>query len=234
VAAPTAERPATVVRPVAQPIAPEPVAAPPVAAAPIEAQAAAAQPAAAEPIAAQPVAAEPVVAKPATAEPVDAATAVAQPIASRADAAGSTRNEAAAASPPAAAPRAPATPPPQPIRARTEEVLQFSGEAEFLALPSAQFTIQIARASRAGLLHAEFLRLRTPGVDGLADRTPYIVSLGRGASAQSLLLWGSFADAASARAAWDALPAPDGGKPAAYPRRIAPLQDEVRRTLSTR
>jgi hypothetical protein len=144
------------------------------------------------------------------------------------------RNEAVAASPSAAAPRAPATPPPQPIRARTGEVLQFPGEAEFLALPPAQFTIQIARASRAGLLHAEFLRLRALGADDLAERTPFIVALGSGASAQSLLLWGSFPDAASARAAWDALPTPAGGKPAAYPRRIAPLQDEVRRALSNR
>ncbi len=113
-------------------------------------------------------------------------------------------------------------------------MLKFSGPDEFLALAPSRFTLQVARAARAGVLYAEFQRLRALGLDGLADGTPYIVSIGTGDARQSLLLWSDFADAAAARAAWDALPAPDGGKPAAYPRRIAPLQDEVRRALSNR
>jgi hypothetical protein len=235
----TAERPAPVAPAVAQPAAAQPVAAPRVAAEPVVAEPVVAEPVVAEPVVAEPVVAEPVVAEPVVAEPVVAEPVVAEPVRAETAApqiAASTPADSEPASTRPATIAAPVErmPPPQPTRARVDEIVAFAGDDDFLALPSSQFTIQIARAARAGLLYAEFQRLRALGIDGLAERTPYIVTLGRGDDQQTLLLWGSFADAAAARAAWDTLPAPEGGKPPAYPRRIAPLQDEVRRTLSNR
>jgi hypothetical protein len=209
--APSASAPAPAAAPTetgrvaAEPVTAEPVAAAPVAAERIATERIAAEPVAAEPVAGEPAAAEPVAAEPSTAPPVvaDTASAPARPM-----------------------------PPPAPIRARTDEIMVFGDRDAFLALPAERATLQLARATRLGELYATWQQLVADSGGALERGTAYVVTLDAGGSPQALLLWSDFADTAAARAAWEALPGFPAGKPAAYARRIAPLQDEVRRARS--
>ena len=121
--------------------------------------------------------------------------------------------------------RAPEAPPPAATAPRTPArtsgaVALRSGDA-FLALPADQYVIEVAHAPDAATLdavdvhptHGEVykLHLLQNGVDNW------------------LLVWGSFDDVSAARAARAELAA-DASVTPGWPRRIAPLQAEVRRT----
>jgi hypothetical protein len=90
---------------------------------------------------------------------------------------------------------------------------------DFLALPAAEYVIELAHAdSAAGLGTAPHS----------AHGEVYELHLSQGGSESWLLLWGPFTDLPSARAARDELAA-QGATPG-WPRRIGPLQTEVRRS----
>jgi hypothetical protein len=231
---PETETPAPATEPVAaEPVAAEPVAAEPVAADPVAADPVAAEPVAAEPVAAEPVAAEPVAAEPVAAEPVAAEPVAAEPVAAEPVAAEPVAAEPVAAEPVAAEPSEPVAAEPAPLEpaAPTDRAdpPAIADPDAFLALSPARFTLQLARADRVGALYARALELRALGIDGRTNGALYIVIIDAGGTPQALLLWSDFANAESARDAWAALP---GARPAAYPRRIAPLQDELRRAAS--
>lgn len=101
--------------------------------------------------------------------------------------------------------------------------------AAFLQLPPTRFTLQLARAAGRddALALAQQLGLAA------ADAALFAVPVEIAGSTQWLLLYSHFTDAESARAAWQAA-ATVGAKPAAYPRRIGPLQAEVRRSPNFR
>ena len=116
--------------------------------------------------------------------------------------------QAAAPAPPAAPSRPPA----------------LRDSAAFLQLEPTRFTLQLARtASRAD---AQVLAAQL-GLDG-ADAALFALPIEIAGRTQWLVLWSHFADAAAARAAWQAA-STAGARPAAYPRRIGPLQAEARR-----
>jgi hypothetical protein len=173
-----------------------------------------------------------------TAQPIVAAPAVERADADETSRADPVVAQPAGTEPPAAAPPPPAraAAPPVPDEPSRSIAIDLRGRGEFLALPANRFTLQLARvaapasaATRLPALLAFAERtLRPMGIDGIDFRL-YVVRVEAAGRRDALLLWSDFPDAESARAAWDLLPAPPGGKPAAYPRRLAPLQDEVRR-----
>lgn len=124
---------------------------------------------------------------------------------------------------PAAAQQSPA---PSPAVSRAVAVLD---SAAFLQLQPTRFTLQLARAASRD---AALLLAQQPGWAAL-DAALFAVPVETAGGIQWLLLWSQFADAESARAAWQSA-ATAGSKPAAYPRRIGPLQAEVRRSNTSR
>jgi hypothetical protein len=123
---------------------------------------------------------------------------------------------APAANPPPAPPK-PAAAAPKPAAAITTPSVPAGHD--FLALPAAEYVIELAHAdSPAGLGAAPHP----------AHGEVYELLLSQNGSESWLLLWGPFADLPSARAARDELAA-QGATPG-WPRRIGPLQAEMQRT----
>ena len=117
----------------------------------------------------------------------------------------------AAAAAVAPTPRAPA-PTPAPTKAvnRGSDFLDLSGE---------QYVIELARGDQASIAEAR-------AVLNLPHGQAYELHLRQNGSDTWLLVWGSFDDVGAARAARAELPAEAH---AGWPRRVAPLQSEVRR-----
>ena len=90
--------------------------------------------------------------------------------------------------------------------------------SELLALPGSAYTVQLT-AARSELGFAEF-RKRL----GIAVEDTFVVSVRRGNETWYLMLWRDFPDLASARNAAATL------QGSFWPRRLAPLQSEVRAT----
>jgi hypothetical protein len=125
---------------------------------------------------------------------------------------------APAANPPPA-PAKPAAAAPKPAAATTTPSVPAGHD--FLALPAAEYVIELAHAdSAAGL-----------GVANTAAHPAhgevYELHLSQNGNESWLLLWGPFADLTAARTARDELAA-QGATPG-WPRRIGPLQAEIRR-----
>jgi septal ring-binding cell division protein DamX len=95
------------------------------------------------------------------------------------------------------------------------------GTREFLALPGADFAIEVAHAGNKAQLDA--LRSAIQPAHGAL----YEVRLQRDGADWWLLLWGNFDSLESAREARAQLPT-DARINAGWPRRIAPLQAEAR------
>ena len=112
------------------------------------------------------------------------------------------------------------TPPPAAVATSTGESL---GAREFLALPAASYIVEIAHSANRADIAALRANLHLP----LGEL--YELHLMREGSDWWLLVWGHFADIESARAARSDLPA-DAAVNAGWPRRVAPLQAEVRRS----
>ncbi|HST26840.1 MAG TPA: hypothetical protein VLK26_00560 [Rudaea sp.] len=132
---------------------------------------------------------------------------------------------------PAQAPSTPAANPPPaaakvvaPIPKPAPAVAASPIEAgqDFLALPAAQYVIELAHADSATGLNAARAAAHP------AHGEVYELHLSQNGSASWLLLWGPFADLPAARAARDEFAA-QGATPG-WPRRIGPLQAEMRRT----
>lgn len=132
------------------------------------------------------------------------------------------RSTAPAANPPLAPPQpAPAKPAalaPNPAPAMAVPPAQ-AGQ-DFLALPAAQYVIELAHADSAAGIDAA----RTAAHP--AHGEVYELHLSQNGNESWLLLWGPFADLQAARAARDELAA-QGATPG-WPRRIGPLQSEAR------
>jgi hypothetical protein len=207
-----------------QPGAPAAAAPPPLIAAPRQRLSPHALPA---PAPAHAAAAEPI----ATGAPpvTTAAPTTATPSASAATAAAATT--AAPSAEPASAQASAQVPVPAAVP-QPADMVPLAGRDAFLALPPRRATLQLARAGSRAALAAEWRRLVARSDGALARGTAYAVALDAGGAPQVLLLWSDFDDAAAARAAWDALAGFRAGRPAAYARRIGPLQDEVRRNPS--
>jgi hypothetical protein len=127
---------------------------------------------------------------------------------------------------PARAPTAPANPPPAPVNtpaastpkpAAATTTPSVPAGHDFLALPAAEYVIELARADSAASLGA---------APHPAHGEVYELHLSQSGNESWLLLWGPFADLTAARAARDELAA-QGATPG-WPRRIGPLQTEVR------
>jgi len=125
---------------------------------------------------------------------------------------------APAANPPPAPPQ-PAAPAPQPAPAVAAPSAQAGHD--FLALPATQYVIELAHADSATGLDAA----RTAAHP--AHGEVYELHLSQNGNESWLLLWGPFTDLPAARAARDEFAA-QGATPG-WPRRIGPLQAEVRR-----
>jgi len=122
------------------------------------------------------------------------------------------------AAPPVAAP-AP-TPASMPARPRAPANDSNTGSSDFLALDGDQYVIELAHAKH----EADIAAIRA--VLPLAHGKVYELHLRQNGGDAWLLVWGSFDDVGAARAARSELPA---DARAGWPRRIAPLQTEVRR-----
>jgi hypothetical protein len=109
-------------------------------------------------------------------------------------------------------------------RAAPSRKLTLRDSAAFLQLDPTRFTLQLARTTSRADAQMQGAQLGLDRVDAALFALPVEVA----GSTQWLLLWSDFADADSARAAWQSAPT-SGARPAAYPRRIGPLQTEARR-----
>jgi septal ring-binding cell division protein DamX len=116
---------------------------------------------------------------------------------------------------------APTTDASAPTGADTAAAMPVNGTREFLALPGADFAIEVAHAGTKAQLDALRATIQ-PG-----HRALYEVRLQRDGADWWLLLWGNFDSLESAREARAQLPA-DARINAGWPRRIAPLQAEAR------
>lgn len=117
-------------------------------------------------------------------------------------------------------PAKPAAAAPQPAAAAAAPSVQAG--PDFLTLPAAEYVIELAHAgSAAGLGTARAAAHPSHG-------EVYELHLSQNGNESWLLLWGPFADLTAARAARDELAA-QGATPG-WPRRIGPLQAEMRRT----
>ena len=131
---------------------------------------------------------------------------------------------AAAPAPPAAEPApSPAAAEAPPPAAIASVATGASGNREFLALPAESYIVEIAHSANRTDIAALHASLHLP----LGEL--YELHLTRDGGDWWLLVWGHFADIDSARAARSDLPA-DAAVNAGWPRRIAPLQAEIRRT----
>ncbi|HTI96768.1 MAG TPA: hypothetical protein VL425_09705 [Rudaea sp.] len=122
----------------------------------------------------------------------------------------------ALAKPAAAAPSKPAAPKPAAAAPSAQ-----AGH-DFLALPAAQYVIELAHAGSVAGLDAARAAAHP------AHGEVYELHLSQSGNESWLLLWGPFADLPAARAARDELAA-QGAAPG-WPRRIGPLQAEMRHT----
>jgi hypothetical protein len=122
---------------------------------------------------------------------------------------------AAAPAPKAEGPPAPKPAPPAPARLQAAD-----RGSDFLALSGEQYVIELARGDSQASVAAARAALQLP--HGQA----YELHLRQNGSDAWLLVWGSFDDVGAARAARSELPA---DAHAGWPRRVAPLQAEVRR-----
>jgi hypothetical protein len=159
----------------------------------------------------------PAAAKPVPATPAPVAEAAPKPAPESAKA-------APAPPPPAPAPpvakteapvAAPKPAPPAPVRAQA-----LDRSSDFLELSGEQYVIELARGDSRASVAAAHAALHLP--HGQA----YELHLRQNGSDTWLLVWGSFDDVGAARAARGELP---GDAHAGWPRRVAPLQAEVRR-----
>ena len=126
-------------------------------------------------------------------------------------------SEPAVQTQPVSAPPPDASPPMPAAPAGDENAVR--GNREFLALPPASYVVEVAH----GANRAELDALRANLHVHLGEL--YELHLTRDGSDWWLLVWGHFADIESARAARSDLPADAG-----WPRRIAPLQAEARKS----
>lgn len=131
-----------------------------------------------------------------------------------------TQTPSAAAANPPSAPAKPATLAPKPAPAVASPARR-TGQ-DFLALPASQYVIELAHADSSPGLDAARAAAH-PSHGGV-----YELHLSQNGNESWLLLWGPFADLQAARAARDELAA-HGATPG-WPRRIGPLQSEMRRT----
>lgn len=131
---------------------------------------------------------------------------------------------------PAQAPAAPAanpSPPPAKLAAAAPKptaattTSSVPAGSDFLTLPAAQYVIELAHADSAASLGAARAAANPPHGE------VYELHLSQNGSESWLLLWGPFPDLTAARTARDELAA-QGATPG-WPRRIGPLQAEVRR-----
>jgi septal ring-binding cell division protein DamX len=118
------------------------------------------------------------------------------------------------------APSAAEPPPPATIATTTTGAL---GNREFLALPASSYIVEIAHSANRADIAALHASLHLP----LGEL--YELHLTRDGGDWWLLVWGHFGDIDSARAARSDLPA-DAAVNAGWPRRIAPLQAEARKS----
>jgi hypothetical protein len=125
---------------------------------------------------------------------------------------------------PAPAPVAMQEPPPAPSRATAAALTEqaIHSDRGFLALPGAQFVIEIAHGEREADIASVHASVHVPHGE------VYELHLRQNGADLWLLLWGSFADIGSARAARAELSA-NGSITPGWPRRIAPLQAEAAR-----
>ena len=135
-------------------------------------------------------------------------------------AASSTPASVAAPAAPIAKPEPPA---PTPKPAATARRQTANGGSDFLALPGDQYVIEVAHGERETDIAVSRAALH------LAHGQAYKLHLRQNGNDTWLLVWGSFDDVAAARAARTELSANTSITPG-WPRRIAPLQAEVRRT----
>ncbi|HET7843909.1 MAG TPA: SPOR domain-containing protein [Xanthomonadales bacterium] len=237
--APTPAETTVEATPVATPAEPPPVESTaeatiaPDAPAPIEAAAASA-PVEAEPVVEQPVVEQPVVEQPVVEQPIVEQPVVEQPVAAPVPAdpvAEPVVTETAPVAPePVAEPSAPvdtattAAAAPEPVAIAPQALATPPrNTSAFLVQVPTHYTLQLARApSQSGF--AALL-----GTLGLRGEEAYAVPLSGGGATSWMLLWGDFADIDAARAAAAQL-AP---RVSAWPRRVAPIQDELR-TAGTR
>jgi hypothetical protein len=115
-------------------------------------------------------------------------------------------------------PRPPAAEPTRPAPAPASPVSTASTQSNFLALPGDQFVIELAHADSEAELPAT----------AVPRGQVYKLHLRQNGSERWLLLWGAFESVDAARAARDEIAAQ--GITPGWPRRIAPLQTEARRT----
>lgn len=95
--------------------------------------------------------------------------------------------------------------------------------SELLALPADAYTVQLAAARNIQGFAAFRIEL------GIAVEDTFVIKVDRGEESWWLMLWRDFPNVESARAAISQLPNKPKG---IWPRRLAPLQAEVRRTPS--
>jgi hypothetical protein len=119
------------------------------------------------------------------------------------------------------APVKPAVPVPAPEPAPVAASQPAQAGHDFLALPATQYVIELAHADIAAGLDAARATAHP------AHGDVYELHLSQNGNESWLLLWGPFTDLQAARAARDELAA-QGATPG-WPRRIGPLQTEVRR-----
>ena len=132
--------------------------------------------------------------------------------------------EPPAASPVPAIPAPVPTPPPAPAAPTPSAATTASlGNREFLALPAGSYVVEIAHGANREALSELHASLHLP----LGEL--YELHMTRGGGDWWLLVWGHFSDIESARAARSDLPT-DAAVNAGWPRRIAPLQAEARKS----
>lgn len=169
------------------------------------------EPAAPDPVVAAPVEPEPIVAAPAPVVPEP------EPVAPEPERVASEPAPVAREPEPVVAETIAAEPASAPVVATTLASAPRNSTA-FLAIAPGHYTLQLARAaSQSGF--ATLL-----GTLGLRGEEAYSVPLSAGGAPSWLLLWGDFENLDAARAAAAQL-AP---RTAAWPRRAAPIQDELR------
>lgn len=138
---------------------------------------------------------------------------------------------------PAAAPTPPSAPPSEPAaaaparptsaaagsRSTASPPAQGGGNHEFLALSASSYVIELAHGSDKSRIDALRTSLQLP------RGALYDVHVSRDGADWWLLVWGTFDGVDAARAARAELPS-DGSINAGWPRLVAPLQNEARRT----
>jgi hypothetical protein len=133
------------------------------------------------------------------------------------------RTKAAAAPKPLAPPAAETAPSPSAVSAQPSAHGPQPTAADFLALAGDQFVVELAHTRSASDLAAQRSALQLP------RGKVYELHLRQNGIDSWLLVWGAFDSIEAARAARDEL-AGQGSITPGWPRRVAPLQAEARRT----